>query len=517
MLIYCNKNYFYLRSLKMSSKKIAFYIPFNIFTSSGAKELTTRWISQRLALFMKYTRTSIDLQHTTPFMAYVVYHPSNQNLINNMLVEYPNLSANIQFISSKDYDTELTKYISNSEYFYEIHLDSDDFYFRNTVYYLDCFNPNPQTEAIIFTNGYLYDSISKKLTHCTTTCSSFYCLIYKTEDYLRGKRYNISHYTEVTKLHYQTLGGLFFIKHLHALNTQASINDFSTLRMNNLKLDSTPIDDPNKILIGFYNPFDNTIFSLNPPYQTKKIAFKVPFNIPLDCLVTSINEKSNLVIMDPKWIHDRIAIFMKYTLNSLKNQSNQSFMAYFLYYTPSEKLIMQELALYPDLPNNIRFIRQEDYDALSTYYAQNSKYYYEIEMGSDDLYHKNFVQYLYDYVPKPQTCILICQDGYILSSTSGELAEYFNYSSCFNCWIYHTSVYLKGIRYAYVGFVGAIKLRHEIIPWRAYINHSHSLNLAFSYEEEKQTPWGKSKAYIGRPISSTEEKSNLLKEFMGKS
>lgn len=499
----------------MSQKKFALYIPFNMFATPGSKELTAKWIRERLSIFMKYTRSSIGQLHTTPFMAYILYHPSCENLINNLLSNYPISSNNIKFIPSNSYETEIANYISDSEYFYELHLDSDDFYFGNTIHYLDTFTPNPQTEALIFNQGYLYDTVSHKLTGCTTTCSSFYCLIYKTKDYLNGKRYNISHYTDVMKLHYQPLWGLFFIKHLHRLNTSSSINDLSKIHMTNLKLDPTPIDDPNKILKGFYNPFETTFSPVVPKYEEKKVAFKIPFNLPMDCGEKTLNEKSTEVIMNKKWIHDRIKIFMKYTLNSFKNQSNQFFMAYILYYTPSEKLIMQELSLYPTLPDNVRFIRQEDYDALSSYYARNSNYYYEVELGSDDLYHKNFVQYLYDYVPQAQTRILICQDGYIFSSTSGELAEYFNFSSCFNCWIYRTHSYLKGVRYNYTGFTGAIKLSHEIIPWRAYINHSHSLNLAFSYEEEKQTPWGKTRAHIGRPISSQVEKSNLLEDFMG--
>ena len=102
----------------MSQKKFALYIPFNMFATPGSKELTAKWIRERLSIFMKYTRSSIGQLHTTPFMAYILYHPSCENLINNLLSNYPISSNNIKFIPSNSYETEITNYIFYSEYFY---------------------------------------------------------------------------------------------------------------------------------------------------------------------------------------------------------------------------------------------------------------------------------------------------------------------------------------------------------------------------------------------------------------
>lgn len=252
------------------------------------------------------------------------------------------------------------------------------------------------------------------------------------------------------------------------------------------------------------------------PIQTKKIAFKIPFNLPMT-IGSTIIKRSNEWIMDLNWIRNRLNIFMAYTLKSLKNQTNQDFVAYILYHTPSESMILKELKRYEALPHNIKFIKSEDYSPLIESYIQGSQFYYEIELGSDDLYHKDFVQYLYNYVPKPTTRILICQDGYILSSTENVLAEYFNYSSSFNCWIYKTRDYLNKIRYSYEGYTGAIKLPHEIIPWRAYINHSHKTNIAFSYAQETKTPWGKELAHIGTTFTDSKKKQAILNDFLGSS
>lgn len=252
------------------------------------------------------------------------------------------------------------------------------------------------------------------------------------------------------------------------------------------------------------------------PAPQKRIAFKIPFNIPINSDTQWVNENAKAVIMNPEWIAHRIHIFMQYTLPSLKNQTNQDFMAYLLYYAPSEKMLLEILGKYPLLPANIRFIREEDYNVLSEEYVKSYPFFYEVEMGSDDLYHKHFVQYLMAYEPtSPAICVLICQQGYIYSSVSMELAEYFNFSSCFNCFIYPAARYLSGIRYSYTNFAGAIRFKHEFIPWRTYINHSHQLNLAFSYEQEKGNPWGKQCAYIGKQITQPAQFKSIFLDFMG--
>lgn len=250
----------------------------------------------------------------------------------------------------------------------------------------------------------------------------------------------------------------------------------------------------------------------------KFIAFKIPFNLPFSKLSPShpLNQKSQILINDHNWIKHRIELFMTYTLPSLTNQTNQNFMAYILCYKPTLAYIQTILSNFSALPSNIQFIAAEDYDTFITKYIQDSTFFYEVEMGSDDLYHKHFIQYLYDYTPNPTTQFLICQNGYIFSSTLNKLAEYFNFSSCFNALVYSTSDYLKGTRYIYAGFIGAIRLPHELIPWRAYINHSHDANIAFSYELEDTTHWGKDKAYIGNVISSSEELTQIFLDFMGK-
>ncbi|MGL4345847.1 MAG: glycosyltransferase [Cellulosilyticaceae bacterium] len=240
--------------------------------------------------------------------------------------------------------------------------------------------------------------------------------------------------------------------------------------------------------------------------REKCIVFTIPFN-NLDPL------GKQKIALTEVWIEKRMKLFMTYTLPSLRCQTSQEFKAYVLYDRRSEGFILKHLATYPKLPSNIAFIPAEEYESRVCEYMRGSKYFYEIELGSDDLYHRGFVAKMSAYQHRPETVILICQDGYIYSSETGELAEYFNFSSFFNCWTYNTEEYLAGLRRKYEGFTGAVGLRHEKITWRAYINHSHDSNVAFSYELEKTTPWGSHRAHIGRVIADEAERLGILSSF----
>lgn len=238
----------------------------------------------------------------------------------------------------------------------------------------------------------------------------------------------------------------------------------------------------------------------------KKIVFHIPFNN------LNIFERKAQVLTK-EWIEARLGIFMNYTLKSLMNQSSQEFMAFVRYDPLSESIVRESLAEYPTLPENIVFVRNEDYEKRVYEYIQGSEFFYEIELASDDLYHRDFVKTMISYRPKPETVILVCQEGYIYSSVTHELAEYFNFSSCFNCWIYRTEEYLKGKRMAYNGWMGAIDLNHEIILWRAYINHCHQGNVCFNYLEEKNATGEPQKRLMGKEFKTEYEKEQILQEF----
>jgi hypothetical protein len=239
------------------------------------------------------------------------------------------------------------------------------------------------------------------------------------------------------------------------------------------------------------------------------------------------NLPKNDTHLTEEWINKRLSIFMKFTLKSLLNQTNQNYLAFIVYHDSSKQLIERGLQKYPPLPFNINFVSASQYEAAVIAALKGYKFFYELHLYSDDAYRSDYIEYLYRYKPKPQTKVLVCQNGYIYDSVTNELAEYYNISSSFNCLIYRVNDYIKGVRHNIFQlnpmgiWAAAIRLPHELIKERVYINHSHSNNAAFSLENERKVQglWTDEKGnplnVIGSMITDENEKDHILKLFWG--
>lgn len=250
--------------------------------------------------------------------------------------------------------------------------------------------------------------------------------------------------------------------------------------------------------------------------KNRRVIINIPFN--------NINVLGKLEqALTKEWIDKRIGIFMNYTLRSLKNFSNQSFRAYVSYHPSSQDLVEGALSDYPPLPGNVAFIKAGAYEELAANYLKDPEFVYEVSLHSDDMYHRSFIDKMYDYEPDGVTCVLICQNGYIYDSVRGRLAKYFNFSSSFNCFIHRRDEYLKGKRYALEGYMGAIKLPHKLVKEPLYINHCHDNNVSFNFELEtrrktQQDVWNGAsgaRALFGEEITDQALKRKILKEFIG--
>ncbi|MCF6800099.1 glycosyltransferase [Priestia megaterium] len=250
--------------------------------------------------------------------------------------------------------------------------------------------------------------------------------------------------------------------------------------------------------------------------MNKKIIVYIPFN-NMDVL-----GKLNIALTK-EWIDKRILIFMNYTLRSIKNQTNQDFIAYVVYHVKSKNFIEQALAKYPPLPPNIHFIMDENYEIKVKEIIKNYKFFYELHLYSDDMYHKTFVEQLQNYEHKSRTAVLICQNGYIYDSIHNRLAKYFNFSSSFNCFIYNVGDYLNGNRHKMAGWTTAIRFPHEKLEKPNYINHCHDTNSAFYFENERMRKHDKdvwkynqgATALFGEEITNENEKKKILEEYIG--
>lgn len=182
---------------------------------------------------------------------------------------------------------------------------------------------------------------------------------------------------------------------------------------------------------------------------------------------------------DKDWIDYRIDIFMKYTLQSLKAQTNQNFTAVFMYLDETENTVLESLSRHEKLPGNVKFIQRSNYRASMRNEVKDYEHLYLVRLDTDDMYHKTFVQQLHDINPKEETLALINQDGYLYNTVDKFLIKWGDKSPNYYTIIYPTKDLLTGNLYKYKvtgGHSSIIELPHEILSKRNFIRTMHENN-----------------------------------------
>ena len=153
--------------------------------------------------------------------------------------------------------------------------------------------------------------------------------------------------------------------------------------------------------------------------------------------------------MDPQrleraWLERRMGIFRRFTLNCLKAQTNQDFLTVVKLSKESGDLMKEILAGQEPLPDNIRFGTHIESVRAILAFAEGHEHIYIARLDSDDLYHRTFVQQLYDIQPYPETMTLINQNGYLWDSVNDEMAPVFHRSPQFYVYLYKREEYAAG-------------------------------------------------------------------------
>lgn len=179
------------------------------------------------------------------------------------------------------------------------------------------------------------------------------------------------------------------------------------------------------------------------------------------------------------WIEYRLDIFEKYTLKSLKNQSNQDFRVYLCCEGSTIPVIKSCLKKRASLPVNIYFdtIANNERDVKAALLQYDLLYH--IRLDSDNLYQQDFIQKLYHYVPKEKTQVIISQYGYVYDIRDDSLAPYFQKSPPFYAFIYKAQDYINGFRYhTPLGHSRIINWwQYEFIDGSNYIVSLHGKNV----------------------------------------
>ncbi|MDU4694684.1 MULTISPECIES: glycosyltransferase [Paenibacillus] len=199
----------------------------------GTPERTTRnWIEKRLALFMTYTRKSLQLQTSQNFSCYVIYDPASEHIIREVLKRYAPLPANIQFVTPRDYYAHVAEDVAGYERYYRVYLSSDDMYHKDFIRKLQAYTPKKNTAALVPQYGYIYDSVQHRMGKFFFWLPSYGATIHDVGTFLRGQKPSFS-WRDALKVPHEFIHVKepIWINHLHALNTGTTFERVSAWKL----------------------------------------------------------------------------------------------------------------------------------------------------------------------------------------------------------------------------------------------------------------------------------------------
>jgi len=217
------------------------------------------------------------------------------------------------------------------------------------------------------------------------------------------------------------------------------------------------------------------------------------------------NSRANGISRTKEWIDYRMDIFSRFTLQSLKNQTNQNFLALVRYAEKTEGLINNALSKHKPLPSNVKFVRNKKYEDIVNKSIAGYEHFYLVRLDCDDMYHKTFIQQLHEYKPKPNTRVLVNQKGYVYDSINHRLGNWFYVSPPFYTLIYKVNDYLNGERVPIPrGHCTVIRNPHEVIDRTNYIVVVHEKNTLNKFDNHR----------VGEAIIDRNKINRILKDFM---
>lgn len=208
-----------MSELNKLSKKMIIIINFNNIKYSDDR-LTSTWIDYRLNIFWKYTLQSFKAQTNQDFQVYLNYDIKSEAIIQDALKKREELPKNIFFRDTKSNKRAIENQIANSDLFYWIRLDSDNLFHKEYIQKLHDYAPKAETEAIVSQYGYLFGVQSDRLSYYYHFSPPFYALIYKSKEFIMGKRYELlgGHGSVAKDLKCEFLQGNNYLVCIHGQN-----------------------------------------------------------------------------------------------------------------------------------------------------------------------------------------------------------------------------------------------------------------------------------------------------------
>lgn len=180
-----------------------------------------------------------------------------------------------------------------------------------------------------------------------------------------------------------------------------------------------------------------------------------------------------------EWIKKRLNLFFKYSFQSLKNQTNQDFLALLMCDNSSMSNINQLLKEHEELPDNIKFIANSEGTKTVNDYIRGGDMYYAIRVDSDNTLKINFIDQLHRITINENTQAILAQRGYVFYEPTKELVYYTQDSPSFYALVYKVSDYMLGKLYLLQGgHMGVSKLNYKPMEGFNYVINIHSQNVS---------------------------------------
>ena len=198
-------------------KKIIIQIPFNVQGFNKENELNREWIDYRLQLFMEWNLRSLKSQTNQWFSVLFRSRDETAEYIKEQTTG--NLPENVHIVGVNEYNRKTEEIIEGSKTFYQVRMDSDDMYEKNFIDLLHNITPRPETEVLISQRCYTYDIHQKRLAYFFYHSPQSYALIYKPDEYLKGKRHFLKNgHGGAILLKHELLSGVNYMDTCHSRN-----------------------------------------------------------------------------------------------------------------------------------------------------------------------------------------------------------------------------------------------------------------------------------------------------------
>ncbi len=214
------------------NKKIIIQIPFNVQGFNKTNEFDEEWIRYRLKIFCDYSLKSLVNQTNQHFTA--MLRTRNQTL-KTVLDEVGGKLPDNVIVVAGNYDVSIRRCIEGYNYLYLVRLDSDDCLVDYYVDLLQNYIPKIDTEVLITQCCYDYDIIQERLCKFWYRSPQGFALIYRVDDYLEKKRYQLKNgHGGAILLKHEILKGYNYLNTIHRKNNESFFHTSDTKNRKNL-------------------------------------------------------------------------------------------------------------------------------------------------------------------------------------------------------------------------------------------------------------------------------------------